>query len=627
MMPASQASRSSTAAKRRRFVAALFLVAAVAGAAALWLGLNRFSDNDRLLLAPMIGGLDSCMIEPPDPAAEHDADQKQDCRRSDGSAAARVEATLAEIGPRMSPGGKYELGYTLNVPLLQLLRRQGDDWRVDPELVARFVRTLRDSDRSVVLYLFATHFSVNAPIEPVLARNPANLAQSPRGPMSIDKYHGLDVYPWSVATAQNEITLRRVEAIDTVVQQICRLPWWHRRKIKAVTLLGELHHLFPNFESGMGFAPPYIVSDYSAASKAGFRAFLLERFSTIGVLNEHLGAEFSSFDEIDPPSKDIRTEPLRNFWEHIDSFAHGVLPINGWAHARGHAAPTRIRIYLNGEMVGRVAASLGRQDVLSAHPEFGTADVGWRFNLKFPGLPHGLHRIDVLAENEAGGLVKLGTRQFAYVDRKQSAAQPVPAVALPDTVAADASLAASIDAPANLTPVFFNPLVPLWHEFRGRQLVRYLAFIASRLNGSCLAGVDSYVHQIAPFTNPSWDSTKYAVEASLRPSERLRLGISLYGESTYGDSFFDWYRRDSEQTQYGITEFHPLRAMDADELRRTFDRHRAHGARFLSFFVDGTPRRPVPAEQSVFVYTVFSPDIPAFGSDRLFAAVRVLMSQ
>jgi len=296
-------------------------------------------------------------------------------------------------------------------------------------------------------------------------------------------------------------------------------------------------------------------------------------------------------------------------------------------HARGHAAPTRIRIYLNGEMVGRVAASLGRQDVLSAHPEFGTADVGWRFNLKFPGLPHGLHRIDVLAENEAGGLVKLGTRQFAYVDRKQSAAQPVPAVALPDTVAADASLAASIDAPANLTPVFFNPLVPLWHEFRGRQLVRYLAFIASRLNGSCLAGVDSYVHQIAPFTNPSWDSTKYAVEASLRPSERLRLGISLYGESTYGDSFFDWYRRDSEQTQYGITEFHPLRAMDADELRRTFDRHRAHGARFLSFFVDGTPRRPVPAEQSVFVYTVFSPDIPAFGSDRLFAAVRVLMSQ
>jgi len=65
--------------------------------------------------------------------------------------------------------------------------------------------------------------------------------------------------------------------------------------------------------------------------------------------------------------------------------------------------------------------------------------------------------------------------------------------------------------------------------------------------------------------------------------------------------------------------------MDADELQRTFDRHHAHGARFLSFFVDGQPRRPIGQAQSIFVSTTFNPDVHLFGSDRLFRAVQDIM--
>jgi hypothetical protein len=65
--------------------------------------------------------------------------------------------------------------------------------------------------------------------------------------------------------------------------------------------------------------------------------------------------------------------------------------------------------------------------------------------------------------------------------------------------------------------------------------------------------------------------------------------------------------------------------MDADELQRTFDQHHAHGARFLSFFVDGLPRRPVSDTDSIFVYTTFNPDVSAYGSDRLFRAVQDIM--
>lgn len=606
---------------RRRLV--VLIVVAIALAAGALLALR--SDPDRLLLAPMIGGLDLCIIEPAD-AAERDVAQKQDCRGPGGSAAARVEATLAEIGPPVSRSGRYALGYTLNIPLLQLFRRQGDDWRIDDELVARYVRTVRDAGRPVVIYLFATHFSVGARIESALARDPANLAVSSRGPMAIDQYHGLDVYPWSVATTDNEITRRRTEAIDAIVGQLCALPWWHRRRIAAVTLLGEVHQMYPNFEAGMGFAPPYIVSDYSERSKEGFRAFLGERFGTVAALNGYLGSSFADFGAIEPPARDIRREPLRHFWEHIDAFAHGVLPINGWAHTPGQKAPTWIRIFLNGRQVARVPADLGRQDVTAVHPEFDKADVGWRFDLRFADLPFGLHRIDVLAER-GGGLVQLGSRRIAHVDRAQSTVQPQPAEPLPQKLPADGGVEFSIDTPAELASLFFNPLVPLWHEFRGQQVVRYLSHIARRQHGTCLADTAAYVHQIAPFANPSWDATKHAVDASLRPIDGLNLGISLYGEAAYGRSFFDWFTRKSGQRGYGVTEFHPLRAMAADELGRTFDRHRAHGAHFLSFFVDGYPRRRLPDKPSIFTDTTFNPDVTRFGSDQLFRSVQELMKE
>ena len=156
-------SLAGLARRRWRLSAALLVAALLATAVAVWLEVHRFDDNNRLLLAPMIGGIDNCMIEPPDAGAEHDAHMKRDCRQSNGIGGGTCRGDLGRDRPRLSPGGSYELGYSLNVPLLQLLRRRGDDWRVDPELVARFVRTVRDTDRSVVLYLFGTHFSVRAP--------------------------------------------------------------------------------------------------------------------------------------------------------------------------------------------------------------------------------------------------------------------------------------------------------------------------------------------------------------------------------------------------------------------------------------------------------------------------------
>ncbi|MDL2338282.1 MAG: hypothetical protein QFE16_10610, partial [Pseudomonadota bacterium] len=381
----------------------------------------------------------------------------------------------------------------------------------------------------------------------------------------------------------------------------------------------------PDFQGGMGFQEKYLVSDYSRVSIEGFRSFLVARFVTVGALNTALGSDYPAFAAVEPPSKDIRSQPLTRYTEHIDSYAHGSLPISGWLHGPTQPQSGRwIRVYRNGDFLARVPVNLSRQDVHEAHPEFGTADVGWRFDLNFSALPPGVHRLDVILDGPADRWVHLGTRYVSVMERSQATPRALPQKDLPPTVAPDASLLWSVDLPVDQSSYYFNPLVPLWHEFRGSQVVSYLRHFDQRVRRSCLANVDTYIHQITPFTNPSWDANKFAVDASLQPLAGIHLGVSLYGEPTYGTSFFDWYTRSKHQT-YGITEFHPLRAMSLDEARLMFEHHRTGGAQFLSFFLKTQKLQGVPSGAAY--QFAFDPDNPKFSSDHLYKTVKTLVNE
>lgn len=572
----------------------------------------------------MLHGTDLC--DPASATPTNEAALAGDCLAAGRSAAALVESKLAELGPPLSGNGRFEVGYTLQVPLLKLLAREGGGWTVDQRAIDRLALTISETQRPVVLYLFSTHFGIGAPIEEELLRDERNLARSPNGPLPKDRFHSIDIYPWSFARADNAITRYRHLVIDRVLQSVCRLPPADLAKIRAVTVLGELHHFHADFERGMGVGGPYVVSDYGAESVDGFRRFLQERFGTIEALNAHLGEHFASFAEVDPPAHDIRVQPLRRFSEHIDSFAHGRLPLIGWAfdeNGRG-AAPPWIVVYLDGRRIARVPARLGRQDVIQARPDFGTADVGWRHDIDFTRLERGVHRLDFFAERSGGALVHLGMRRVALMGRSQAEAPPVPLAEPLPASAEGAGLLAHIDHPPDLASFFHNPLATLWHEFRGRQVVRYLAAFEQQVRGSCLRNVDVYTHQITPFTNPSWDTTKFAVDESLNDPGTLKLGVSLYGEPTYGGSFLDWLES-SRHRSYGITEFHPMRDLSADEAREMFDRHRRHGARFLSFFLDIRP--PGVRDEAARNVFAIDPDNRDFWSDRLFATFRRLVNE
>lgn len=574
-----------------------------------------------LLLAPMIGVIEPCLLSGPAPREPALASA---CDGAGGSAAALVESTLRALAPRAPQQPAYALGYTLPVPLLQLFRRDGPDWAIDRSLAQRFARTVRDTDRPLILYLFSTHFAAGAPIEEELARDPANLAFTRDGPLGSDTYYGSTIYNWSFARIDNSLTARRTQAVQAVLDAVCALSPQHRAKIRGVSLLGELHHLFPDFQSGMGFQAPYRITDYSAASAEGFRHALQAQFVHIERLNRAVGSRYTSFAEVQPPSRDIRTQRLHRFEEHIDAYAHGVLPVTGWVFSNQPPSqgPAWVRIYRNGELAGRVPARRSRQDVLQALPQLGTADLGWQLDLDFSQWTPGLHRLDVMLERADGPPMQLGTRHIAVMDRRQGTPMPQPQRPLPATRALGEGVVGSLDAPAEQATYYFNPLVPLWHAFRAQQVVDYLQHFNALVAASCLHDTPRYTHQIVPFVNPGWDTTRYAIDASLEPQPRLHLGVSLYGEASYGHSFTDWFAHTSHR-RYGITEFHPLKAMDAAALDAVFAHHAAQGAEFLSFFLE--PRwhgRLVERGHNAFS---FDPDNPQHGADALYRAVQQVL--
>ncbi len=610
--------------KKKALKWALGLMPLVVGLVALQIPSTAV--KERLLLAPMMNLLEPCIQPTRAPVTNAPPEVALWCGAGSTSLAPVVETTLAALGPRLPANSTLELGYTLQIPLLRLLKRKDDDWMVDREALSKLVRTLSDVDRPAVVYLFSTHFGVNAPIELELASDPKNLLVTQTGALPVDTYFGDAVFPWNFTTTDNGITRRRLQVIDAFLEEVCALPPKDRDKIRGITMLGEVHQMFPKLESGMGFYSPYLITDYSEVSRQSFREFLETRFKTVHRLNKAINENYVSFASVDPPSKDIRHQPLQRFSEHIDAFAHGSFPVAGWAHVGngpGSDAAT-VRVYRNGEYVGSAPIRGGRQDVAAAHPEFGTADVGWQFNVDFKNLEVGIHTLDLMLEIPGQELRHLAERQIAVMGREQQRPPALTKQALPPHRKPEASISYFVDSPQQESAYFYNPLVMLWHEFRGEQVMRYLAHFDQHLRRSCLRDAAIYTHQILPFLNPGWDANRFAAERSLRPFGQTRTGISLYGDATYGVSFDQWFKT-SGLKSYGVTEFHPLKPMPPEQVSSMLEKHRLRGADFVSFFLE--PKGLTPGNGVGLNQFSFDPQVRNFGSDVLYRSTKSVINQ
>ena len=591
-------------------------------------GMQRELTRKRLLLLPMIGALDNCIL------SRGMASNIETCGGDTDSAAGLIDGTLDSLGPSTSADGRYELGYTLNVPLLRLFTLSADGrWMIDDAAAKRVANTIHRSARSMVLYLFSTHFAVGGALEKQLGADPRNLAFGPAGrPMDKGRYYHLDIYPWSLANRDNDLTHMREVAINAVLEQVCRLPSQDRQKVHGVTVLGELHHLFPDFEAGMGMSTSYQVSDYSDKSILGFRQFLRTRFVNLRALNEAVGGDYGSFDEVVPPAKDIRTQRMTRYQDHIDSYATGMLPISGWAHV-AKASPHRtpwIHVFVDGLPVARVPANQARQDVFAAVPAVGSADVGWRYDFDYSELAKGMHRIDIALEPADGGAMQyLAGRWVGIIGRDQAPVVAVPQAPLPPMGAKQSNTNFWVDTPSDQLSLYYNPLVKHWHDYRQNQVTQYLKHFAGVVKRSCLGGGPVYTHQIVPFTNPGWDASRFAIGDSLGDATGMQLGVSLYGRATYGPEVIDWLRSRRSKVAgmgahggsraYGVTEFHPLKAMSANDLNEILTRHHEEGARFISFFMEPRVKGKL-FEPGINLFSL-DPQNVAFGSDALYWAM------
>lgn len=177
---------------------------------------------------------------------------------------------MKELAPHAKTLENWELGYTLPVPLPQLFQEQNGAWQIDAARVNQLARTVRDSERPVVGVPVCDPFRIaRAPRADSGGRPGATRPRPAKAPCPLARITASRCTTGTLQTVRPRLNLRRRQAAAAMVNALCALEPQHRSKIRAVTLLGEVHHYFPDFERGMGFGSPYRVTDYSPASRAG----------------------------------------------------------------------------------------------------------------------------------------------------------------------------------------------------------------------------------------------------------------------------------------------------------------------------------------------------------------------
>ena len=319
--------------KLREFLPFVFLV--------LWI--NTAYAKTPLFVTPFIEGeyfcdaaVNNVFIKNDEQAALYCASQRQ-------TGSSRIERVLSELGPITSKSGNYSLGYTLTIPIFRYFKKSENGWLFDNSALEQNLRTISDTNRPVVVYLSANHFTdENIPMAVDLAKDARNVMWTTRGPMKVDgSYFNNPVIGWSLVDLNAPINRYRETAFRSIMNAICQMDARSRAKIVGISVLGEVHELFPNLEGGAKYSiSPIQSTDYSPASQQGFRAWLKKRFGTIQALNRELESRYSSFNAISAPSKDIYKEKLGSIFEHIDNYAAGDIDVYGWIHDKQHRSLT-----------------------------------------------------------------------------------------------------------------------------------------------------------------------------------------------------------------------------------------------------------------------------------------------
>ena len=580
-----------------------------------------------LVIAPMMSGTFFCDEAVGNLSVQNEDDAARLCASKGSTAGKRIESALAAIGPKVSASGEYKLGYTLIVPLFRYFKKVDGLWKLDTETLRANLATIGDVDRPVVVHLSSTHFTFSGmEFSRELAQDDRNLQWTREGPARPDDYFNVPIVAWTLADANAPVNVMRRHAMNGAIDALCTLPAAARDRIVGVSVLGETHDVFPSLVDG----PTYSIStrqltDLSPVMAHGFRAWLRSVYPSIEKLNADLGASFQSFEAITPPSRDIRSEVLNGYFDHMDSYAHGFVPVYGWIHdARGR--DLRVRVLLDGKEVGNAGMGFSRTDATEAVSSIANPNVGFRYDLNYRDIAFGSHTVEVQVSIAGAAPLSVAKRVIVYIDRKLSAWVPIPALpndALP--MSSDPDLIGGVDGPAGgQVSLFYNPLAQLWLHFRNLVVRQYIDGFATIAAKSCIPREKVFSHQIAPELYGSWNSEILAVGASLENSASYTQGTTLYGGAALGGAFLDLKKRLGWK-QYAVNEMHPITNLTDAQYAAMFDMHRTGGAVFVApYFMEVPTHLPAGGDLARFNIT---PENPRFGSDRYYRAIKAAMAR
>ena len=578
------------------------------------------------VIAPVIEGLLICDARKDNPYRQMIGDDSV-CAASgyDGvKAASRMLNTLEPGGPH----GQVQVGYTITVQLLSLYEEREGRWVIDEQRVRRVTDILSAIDRPAVLYLAGNHFDTPGAITSSLEADPRNLMHLADGSVPGARYYGYKVVPYTLQTDETiPVNRYRFDALRHVARRIAALPRPIRDRLVAITLAGEVHHMFPDFQSGMGSYEPVRVTDYSPASVAGFRTWLRDKYGTLQKFNGAAGTAFQSFDEVPAPSANRLREPGDKS-QHFDGFADGDLPVAGWLWDPKRLI-TALELHVDGSPVGSMARDLNRLDVYQAVEAIDDPGVGFRYDVDFSGWAPGSYALQVVART-AQGAVEVGQAQVVV------APGPVgtlpgssPHVARPEKLPAIAGLRdvkASLDLPKASQQLLFNPLARDWNSYRAWQVNAFIARFHAVARAAGLPPDKLYSHQILARANSSWNPQFFASDASVDGRLPWKQGFNTYGAAS-GSAWISRFVSEHGITDYGVPEFHPQQWKRPGAALEALALHRRLGARFVSpYYLSVIADRNLKTGATLNRMEIRANN-KLDGSDQLFEAIRRISAQ
>jgi hypothetical protein len=610
----------------RQGLAALAFAAAAGGAAA------QAAPARPMVIAPVIEGLLACDPKPP-PEFEAMIHERSYCVRHGRDVVRALNSLLDELEPG-GPRGEVQVGYTLTVHLLALYRQQPDgQWALDERQVQRVLELLRRVERPVVLYLMANHFDTTGAITQHLAADPRNVMRLADGSAPNTNYFGYPIVSYTLLADESiPVNRYRFDALRQLAQRVAALPPHVRQRIVGVTLAGEVHHMFSNFEGGMGRYDVVRVTDYSPASIVAFRRWLERKYGTISAFRFATGSSAASFGAVAPPGRDLLAEGAAgNRSEHFDGHAEGLVPISGWLWDP-HKRVQSLELHVDGRPMATLPSDFNRLDVYRAIEAVDEPSIGFRHDLDYSGWRPGRYALQVVART-ASGAHELARRTLVVTGQPGKAgfwaritAQRARPTELP-MLSAALGVRAVLDLPHPTSlRVLYNPLARDWNAFRALQVIELIGRFHTTALAAGLPADRLYSHQILSRVNSTWNPQFFAVDSSLAADLPWKTGFNTYGGAA-GGGWTERFVREQRLLDYGVPEFHPQQWKKPDAASRALALHRRLGARFVSPYHLSLVADQEASGGHAIQRMDIRPNNPRDGSDQLYRAIREAASQ